>query len=52
MHGFGAVLDLTLIRVGDKLELRTVVDGKRMPPRVVEEGKALHIDLNMRNNSE
>jgi hypothetical protein len=49
MHGFGAVLDLALIRVGNKLELQTVVDGRRMPPRIVEEGKTLRIDLNTRN---
>jgi hypothetical protein len=49
MHGFGAVLDLALIRIGNKLELQTVVDGKPMPSRVVEEGKTLHIDLNMRH---
>ena len=47
MHGFGVVLDLGLIRVGDKLELQTVVNGKGMPPRVVEEGKPFRIDLNM-----
>jgi cellobiose phosphorylase len=49
VHGFGVVLDFALIRVGAKLELQMVVDGKRMPPRVVEEGKTLSIDLNMRN---
>jgi hypothetical protein len=49
MHGFGVVLDLALIRVGHKLELQTVVDGKRMPARVVEEGKTLRIDLDKRN---
>jgi hypothetical protein len=49
MHGFGVVLDLALIRVGNKLKLQTVVDGKRMPPRVVEEGKTLRIDLNIQN---
>jgi hypothetical protein len=49
MHGFGVVVDLALIRVGNKLELQTVVDGKRTLPRVFEEGKAIRIDLNMQN---
>lgn len=49
LHGFGVVLDLALVRAGNKLELQTVVDGKRMQPKVVEEGKAIPIELNMRN---
>jgi hypothetical protein len=49
MHGFGAVLDLALNRARDKLQLQMVLDGKRMPTRVVEEGKELRIDLSTRN---
>ncbi len=49
MHGFGAVFDLALNRARDRLQLQMVLDGKRMPARVVEEGKELRIDLSTRN---
>src|SRR5207245_5458408 len=49
IHAFGSVFDLVVSRAGDKLQLDTQVEGKRLAPQVFDRGTTVRVDLSVRN---
>jgi hypothetical protein len=49
IHAFGRAFDLVVTRAGDRLQLDTYVEGKRLAPQVFNRGATVRVDLSMRN---
>jgi hypothetical protein len=45
IHAFGAVFDITISRVGEKLQVEVIRDNRRLISQVIENGKAINVEL-------
>jgi hypothetical protein len=45
IHAFGTVFDITVSRVGEKLQVEVIRDSRRLISQIIENGKAIDVEL-------